>query len=354
MGKKVRLGFVGCGYMGQLAHIANYATISDCELVALAEGRQNTAKAVAQRYGIAEVYPTHREMLAKADLDGVVAIMWYSLHHAVVPDIIGAGLNVATEKPMCVRVETAKKMAEAAEKKGLIYQVGYMKRHDPAAKLARQIVQQWKGSAECGKMTYVRITMPSGDWTYHIEPPITREDPAPVYVGETPEPMPEWMPEPMKNTYNSFINFYIHQINLLRYLIGEDYEVVYVDPGQRIMLAMADSGVVCVLEMASYGLRNEWHEFYRICFEGGKIDLQIPAPMARQRSGTVSIYKGSGFLGSDPQTIEPSLPQRWSFLEQARHFVECVRDGKQTISPASDAIKDLEVSEQYIRCLMGK
>ena len=99
MSKKFRLGFVGSGFMGQLAHIANYATIPDCELVALAEGRIETAKAVARRYEIQEVYRTHREMLEKADLDGIVAIMGYNLYHAVVPDILEAGKSVATEKP---------------------------------------------------------------------------------------------------------------------------------------------------------------------------------------------------------------------------------------------------------------
>jgi predicted dehydrogenase len=348
MSKKVRLGFVGCGYMGQIAHIANYATIPDCELVALAEGRQNTAKAVAQKYGISEVYTNHKEMLEKADLDGVVAIMWYSLHHAVVPDIIAAGLPVATEKPMCVRVETAQKMAKAAEDKGVLYQVGYMKRHDPASKLVKDTIKKWKETGECGKLGYIRVTMPSGDWIYQMDPPVSREDTPPAYDQETPEPMPEWMPDPMKNLYNAFINFYIHQVDLVRYLIGEDYTVNYVDPGQKMLVATSDSGATCVIEMASYGLQNTWHEYYKICFDGGKIDLQIPAPLARQRAGNVRIYKGSA-----QETVEPELPQRWGFLEQARHFVECIRDGKPTISPASDAIKDLEISEQFIKCVMN-
>jgi predicted dehydrogenase len=106
--------------------------------------------------------------------------------------------------------------------------------------------------------------------------------------------------------------------------------------------------------MASYGLRHRWEEFYKICFDGGKIDLQIPAPMGRQRAGDVVIYKGAGFgNNNEPQAIRPMLPQRWAFREQARHFVECIREGKPTIAPAAEAIKDLEVSEQYIRCILA-
>lgn len=354
MSKKVRLGFVGSGFMGQLAHIANYATIPDCELVALAEGRTETANAVSRRYGIQKVYKTHHQMLDNVELDGVVAIMGFHLYHALVPDILEAGKSVATEKPMCVRVDTAKDLVKLAEKKDVIYQVGYMKRHDPASKLAKKIIQQWKESGECGNMTYVRITMPSGDWTYEIEPPINLGDSAPQYEGETTEPMPEWMSPSMQKVYNGFINFYIHQVNLLRYLIGEDYEVSYVDKNQRIMVAISSSGVPCTLEMAPYGLKNRWEEYYKICFEGGKIDLSLPAPMARQRAGDLRVYKSSG-KNSDslPQSMEPKLPQKWAFLEQARHFVECLKEEKPTISPAKEGVKDLEISEQYIRALLA-
>ena len=75
--------------------------------------------------------------------------------------------------------------------------------------------------------------------------------------------------------------------------------------------------------------------------------------MARQRAGDVTIYKNTGFGNQKyAQEIRPVLPQHWSFLEQARHFVHCIKNGQPTISPATDGVKDLEVSEQYIRKLM--
>jgi predicted dehydrogenase len=36
---------------------------------------------------------------------------------------------------------------------------------------------------------------------------------------------------------------------------------------------------------------------------------------------------------------------------QASHFIECVRNGRPVRSPASEAVKDLEVAEQYVRAL---
>ena len=49
MDSKVRVGFVGVGTMGQAAHLRNYATLPDCEVVAIAELRPQLAQAIAQR-----------------------------------------------------------------------------------------------------------------------------------------------------------------------------------------------------------------------------------------------------------------------------------------------------------------
>jgi len=352
MARKVRLGFVGAGYMGQNAHLANYAKIADCELVALAEGRTETAKAVARRYGIAEVYPDHHALLANAEVDGVVCVMGFHLFYSLVTDILNAGKSVTTEKPMCIRPDNGARLAALATQKGVTYQIGYMKRHDPGAKYVRETVQRWRSTGECGNLTYVRVTMPSGDCILEHEPPINCGDPAPLYEGQVSESYPEWMTQEQGNHYIAFINFYIHQVNLIRYLIGEDYEVAYADPYGRTLTALSESGVVIVLEMSSYGLKHRWDEFYTLNFERGQIRLEMPAPMARQRAGNVTLYRQDGFDGTGkPQELRPVLPQRWAFEEQARAFVACLRDNTPTLSPAADGVKDLEFSESYIRAL---
>ena len=35
--KPIKIGFVGAGFMGQLAHLVNFTDISNCEVVALAD-----------------------------------------------------------------------------------------------------------------------------------------------------------------------------------------------------------------------------------------------------------------------------------------------------------------------------
>lgn len=351
MSKKVRLGFVGCGAMGQTAHIANFAAIPDCEIVALAEGRARTAELVAQRYGISRVYPDHRAMLAgESDLDAVVAIMGYALHPPIVRDILNAGRHVMTEKPICLRLDNARQMAALADEKGLIYMVGYMKRSLPASVAAVEQIGLWKQSGAAGNMNYLRASMPPGDWTLGMQWGLNAGDAPPAYEGVAAEVPPEWMGEAMGAKYNAFVNYFIHQVNLVRCLLGEDYEVVHADKAEAILVGRSQSGVTVVLEMKPRGLKRSWEEYYMVSFDNGKIDLSVPAPMAQQDGGELRIYWG-GDDRTPPRWEQPVMPPVWSMLAQARHFVDCVRDRKAVRSPASDAVKDLEVAEQYIRAL---
>lgn len=349
MSDKVRIGFVGCGYMGQKAHLDNFVTIPDCEVVALAEGRAQTAEMVARKYGIPRTYPDHRAMLQAEDLDAVVAIMYYGLHHCVVPDLLRAGKHVLTEKPMCVCADTGREMAKLAAENDVIYYVGYMKRSAPATQAAIKTLRTWQLEGEFGKMSYLRAAMPPGDWVYSIEGPIGAGDAPPPYEGASMEAMPAWMDEKTAGLYNAFVNYYIHQVNLIRYLLGEDYHVKYVDPASAALMAVSASGVPISLEMQGYGLANGWEETYRVLFEQAKIDLSIPSPMARQRSGELEVFRGK-----DQQMLEhPLLRPEWAFLEQARHFVACVKGEDEPRVKPEDAVKDLEVAEEYARCLAG-
>lgn len=74
---ETRIGFVGAGYMGQLAHLRNYDRVDDCEVVALAEPRTELTARVARRYEIPETYSDHEELLAEANVDAVVAAQPY-------------------------------------------------------------------------------------------------------------------------------------------------------------------------------------------------------------------------------------------------------------------------------------
>ena len=96
----MKIGFVGVGTMGQCAHLQNYATLSECEVTAIAELRPKLANAVATRYGVPRVYGSHKDMLANEELDGIVAAQPFQRHGVLAPELFEAGVPVFTEKPL--------------------------------------------------------------------------------------------------------------------------------------------------------------------------------------------------------------------------------------------------------------
>src|SRR5450756_795639 len=88
---KVKIGFVGVGGMGQCAHLKNYVTLPDCEVVALAEIRPNLRQAVAMKYGVPHAYADHTAMLANEKLDAIVSAQPFTRHGTLIPELLQAG-----------------------------------------------------------------------------------------------------------------------------------------------------------------------------------------------------------------------------------------------------------------------
>jgi predicted dehydrogenase len=353
MSEKIRLGFIGAGNMGQIAHLRNYAQLGDeCELVAIADLRTSLAEEVARRYGIAEVYPDHTSLLANADVDAVVAIMGYSHHHNVVPDILNAGKHLLTEKPIANDYRHAGVWKQIADDNDLVYLVGYMKRWDIGARRVHELVKQWRESGDYGEMRYVRCDMSGTDWTWGHDAAL--HAPRGGKVADGPPPVAEAFPEHFDaeetSYYNMNINFYVHQANLLRFLLSEDYELTYTHPGGKVLLATTDSGTAISLEMSVHGINQTWDETYRICFDHAEIDLRLPAPLQRQQNGEVVIRRNTA--DGSRETVLPNvdLPS-WSFFEQAKGFLECIRAGSIPYDSVGDAIKDLAVFERQVELM---
>jgi predicted dehydrogenase len=347
---KIRIGFVGVGGMGQMAHLRNYVNVEDCQVVALAEIRQETAKLVAARYAVPKVYRDHREMLAAETLDGVVASQPFNRHAVLLPEIYGKVRHVFTEKPLAVSVEAGQKLAALARDTGTVHMVGYHKRSDPATVHAKAVIEQWKKTGEMGPMKYVRITMPAGDW---IAGGFVGLLNAGDKAGELPtEPRGPDMDEKTYKQYVSFVNYYIHQVNLMRHLLGEPYKVTYAEASGVLLAVQSASGVAGVIEMTPYRTTIDWEEEALVAFEKGYVRVRLPAPMASNRAGTVEVFTDPGNNVAPQRTI-PSLPWVHAMLQQAINFVKVCRGEIRPPCDAAEAVEDLKVARDYIRMYKG-
>lgn len=347
---KVRIGFVSVGSMGQCAHLKNYATLDDCKVVAIAEIREKLGQKVAARYDIPRVYASHKEMLAAEELDGIVASQPFNRHGVLVPEILETGVPVFTEKPLAASVKVGEKIVQAVEASGTWYMVGYHKRSDPATIYAKVEIDRLKASGDLGKMTYVRILIPAGDWIACGFNDLLRDD-APLPDLEMDPPAPD-MDAQTYEKYAAFVNYYIHQVNLLRHLLGESYTVTYADPSGVLLVGRSESGIACAIEMSPYETTVAWQESALVCFERGYVKIKLPAPLASNRSGCVEIFRDSG-EGVTPETVVPQFPWVHAMRQQAMNFIAAIRGDAAPPCDAQEALEDLKVAREYIRLLTG-
>ncbi len=349
--KKVRIGFVGVGGMGQCAHLKNYAALPDlCEVVAIAELKQDQANKVAARYGVPKVYKDHAEMLAKEKLDGIVASQPFSRHGILVPELLKAGVPVFTEKPIAASVEAGEKIVAAVKKSGTWHMVGYHKRSDPATMYAKAQIEALKTSGEIGKMKYIRLLMPAGDWIAGgFNDLIHGNDPNPSLDSD---PRASDMDEATWKAYVEFVNYYIHQVNLMRHLLGEPYKVAYAARSGVMLAGESTGGIACVIEMTPYQSTIDWQESALVCFEKGYLKLELPAPLASNRPGRVEIFKDPG-KGAVPQTTVPQLPWVHAMRQQAVNFIRAVKGEIKPMTEAAEALEDLKFAREYIRMRQG-
>ena len=348
--EKVKIGFVGVGGMGQCAHLKNYMTVPDCEVVALAELREGLGRRVAQRYNIPHVYRSHEELLANEKVDAIVAAQPFTRHGVLVPELYKAKVPVFTEKPLAGSIEAGQRILNALKKSGTWHMVGYHKRSDPATMYAKKEIERLKQSGDLGKLRYVRILMPAGDWVASGFIDLLGTDEKVELQWDAPA---SDMDKATYDQYVGFVNYYIHQVNLMRHLLGEPYTVTYADKSGVMLAVESKSGVTGVIEMSPYWTSVDWQESALVAFEHGYIKLELPAPLASNRPGRVEMLRDPG-KGATPEVVVPQLPWIHAMRQQAMNFVKAVKGEIEPLCRAEEALEDLKMARQYIKLHRGK
>jgi predicted dehydrogenase len=339
MRDKLRVAFVGAGFMAQSAHIPNFLSLPEIEAVALAEPRANLAKKVAEYHHIPRVVSSHKDIAAMDEVDAVVAIMSEALHPAVAVDLLNAGKHVFIEKPLAPSVAVGEKMVEASRASGRLLMVGYMKRYDAGVQHARQIIAQCLSSCELGELTMIRVHCFGGGWTCGAYPRFSTDEPVPNF---TRSPGPAFLPNHWLQPFATFVNVYCHNINLLRFLAQDEPQVLSAHRRGHTWLAAMSIGDALVSFEAGSISAHSWDEHVSFYFRHGRVDVFTPPPLLKNVSARVVVYRA----GEEQQVVERLSPWVWGFQKEAQAFVSCCLHGEPCLSPAQDALQDLVVAER--------
>ena len=138
--RRVRVGVVGAGLIGQVEHIPNLAALPErFELAGVADPSSAVRAAVEARYGV-PVHESAARLFDDPSIDGVVIAVPDPLHAGLVLQALAGGKHVLCEKPLCYTARDVAEIAAARDQAGRVVQVGYMKRFDPSYEAALELV----------------------------------------------------------------------------------------------------------------------------------------------------------------------------------------------------------------------
>src|SRR5215470_14741415 len=126
--QKIRAAVVGVGYLGRF-HAQKYAQALDCELVAVADARQQARDQLGGELAVRTV-ADYRELLGV--VDAVSVVTQTPSHFEIAQDFLNAGAHVLVEKPITETADQARELITLAARAKRILQVGHLERFNAA------------------------------------------------------------------------------------------------------------------------------------------------------------------------------------------------------------------------------
>ena len=170
--KKLRVGLVGCGFMGR-THSNAFGKVNrffEVEyqpvLTAVCARNRASAQAFADNWGYSSFETDWRKLVARKDIDLIDIASPNDTHAEIAVAAAEAGKMVMCEKPLGRNAAESEKMVAAVESAKTPNMVWYNYRRVPAVTLAKQLVDEGR----LGKIFHYRAKFLQ-DWTISADLP---------------------------------------------------------------------------------------------------------------------------------------------------------------------------------------
>ena len=164
---RVRFGMIGIGMQGSNL-LRDSISLPGVECVGAADlwdGRHTLAREITDNPAL-PVSRRYQDLLARADIDCIVAAVPDHWHKRVVVDACNAGKDIYCEKPMTHAASEGFEMVEAARKNSRIVQIGSQRVSSALCAKARELYR----NGAIGEVEMVELTLgrnsPTGAWVY--------------------------------------------------------------------------------------------------------------------------------------------------------------------------------------------
>lgn len=197
----LRIGIIGCGGIGQEHARRLHFKLQGARVVALNDINRPATEAFNAAAGLgAKVYDNYQDVIQAPDVDALLIASWGPAHEEQVLACVAAGKPVFCEKPLATSAAGALRIVEAEVRAGRqLVQVGFMRRYDAGY---RQL-QKTLDAGTIGDPLMVHCA--------HRNPSVPE-----MYVGDM-----------------GITDTHVHEIDVLRWLLNDDYVTAQVVEGRK-------------------------------------------------------------------------------------------------------------------------
>lgn len=306
---KLRFAVIGLGTMGR-QHVRVLDSLEQVELVAGVDLAQKECESISERYNINTV-STISELL-EIGIDAAIVATPTPAHFATTIELLRAGVDVLVEKPVAASIYEALGMESLASQLGRIIMVGHIERFNPAVRVLKEILE----AQMIGDVVTITVRR----------------------VGFN---------QPQDIRASVIFDLAIHDLDIIKYLLGLKGEIVYAHSAQRNESVSIDHVDICLKFGPSFAyLQANWitpvkirklsvtgtQGFAEIDFVEQKVDLY----QDNRSSSTANQWNlFSGTKHSVPSSLDVTSEE--PLILELQHFVECVTNRTQPIANIQDA-----------------
>ena len=324
---KIKIGIIGAGNIGGV-HANEFSKLADeCEVLAITDVYLALAHQRAKQHNIPHVMESAEALIAHKDIDAVVICVPNQYHASLVLKALEAGKHVLIEKPMAINREEAKQILLASQQSDKVVMVSHQMRFE-------SIPMQIKEQIDRGELGKI-YTAKTG-W----------------YRRKGIPGWGTWFTQMNQSGGGPLIDIGVHMLDLALYLMGNPkpvsvYGATYAEfgPVKKGIGSWGTpdwNGIYDVEDLATALIKME---------DGSTLSLEVSWAVHMETDNTPFIHLmgsegGASYKGSkgklltekfnqpiDTDIIKPEQDEG-ERVRMSRHFLACIRDGKQPISSA--------------------
>ncbi len=141
----LRVGVLGCGPIAQFAHFEACQKARNAELYAICDAAPDLLERMTTVWQPQVAYTHYDAMLADPIVEAVIIATSDAFHLPAALKAVAAGKHVLVEKPVGTSLADCRQLQANATQRGVVVQVGHMKRFDPGIAEAQRFIQQELG-----------------------------------------------------------------------------------------------------------------------------------------------------------------------------------------------------------------